>query len=138
MHPCLPPACTALASVPHGDVHDQSPNLQALEAETRRTDFSGLEAEVVDVQRSLAEHRNRIGVLKQETEAQLASANQLSDQAQRQEADLQAVSTRCANFFPCKTRGFASCKDSTLAGAASKSVPRFAAAQAHCFCQVPC
>lgn len=50
-----------------------------------------MEAEVLEVQQHLAEHRNRIGVLKQETEAQLASAGELADTAARKEAELNAV-----------------------------------------------
>ena len=44
------------------------------------------------MQAHLAEHRNRIGVLKQETEAKLASAGELADTAARKEAELNAVS----------------------------------------------
>ena len=43
------------------------------------------------MQAHLAEHRNRIGVLKQETEAKLASAGELADTAARKEAELDAV-----------------------------------------------
>lgn len=43
------------------------------------------------MQAHLAEHRNRIGVLKQETEAKLASAGELADTAARKDAELNAV-----------------------------------------------
>lgn len=64
---------------------------QAVDAEARANELRGLEGEAAEVQRHLAEHRNRIGVLKQETEAQLASAGLLADAAARKEAELQAV-----------------------------------------------
>ena len=38
---------------------------QAAEAEARHNDAAGLEAELVDVQSHVADHRKRIGVLKQ-------------------------------------------------------------------------
>jgi uncharacterized protein YoxC len=63
---------------------------KAADAEARRGELGGLEAEVGEVQAALAEHRRRIGVLKEQTEASLANANQLSDAAARKEAELQA------------------------------------------------
>lgn len=66
-------------------------HMQAADAEERAKDFASLQAEATDVQRHLAEHRNRIGLLKQETEAQLASAGELADAAARKEAELNMV-----------------------------------------------
>ena len=65
---------------------------QAADAEARANELRALEAEAAEVQAHLAEHRNRIGVLKQETEAKLASAGELADTAARKEAELNAVS----------------------------------------------
>lgn len=66
-------------------------NVQAADAEARAAELAALDNESAEVQRHLAEHRNRIGELKQDTEAHLATAGELADAATRKEAELQAV-----------------------------------------------
>ncbi len=80
------PACLCILLTPLWSVF-----CQAADAEARRGDLTGLEAEVAEVQATLAQHRQRIGLLKQETEASLATSNQLSAAAAAKEAELQAV-----------------------------------------------
>lgn len=63
---------------------------RAAEAETRRGDVTNLEAELNEVQGHLAEHRQRIGILKQDTEAAVAQAGKLSAAADAKAAQLQA------------------------------------------------
>jgi len=71
----------------HGDMKEKL-MMSVAEAENERRDK---EAEVASVTATLAEHRQRIGLLKQDTEAALATAEDLENEARQKEQAAQAA-----------------------------------------------